>query len=461
MRETERTVSAEHAPPHSINAEEAVLGGLLLKSGAWSRIGDLQPRDFYRPDHRTIFAAMAELAVKGVPFDAVILGDRLEHGNRLHDCGGLAYLGTLVRDTPGVANIEAYASAVRGHALRRDLQAFASSTARAAADGAGDTSALMGRVQEQLLQLQVRSRTGKGLVSTQDLAADFIDDLDSRRTASRGLAIGLSDFDELTHGLEPGDLVVIAARPGMGKTAIAVSIAAHVAQTQAVAVFSAEMPARQLMRRCVALLGNVSQGKLRRAEKLTDEDWNAITPAVTTLASRHLWIDDTAAPALTHIRSECLSLKARAGLGLVMVDYVQLVQGAGANRYEQLRDVAYGCKALAKDLSVPVIVLAQLNRGVEARDERRPRVSDLRDSGAIEEAADIIGLLYSEGYYHPEFQMPEALECRIEKHRNGERGLCLWRFDGAVSRIAVLDTGDRSQYRHLLAASRKGNHDDL
>jgi replicative DNA helicase len=247
----------------------------------------------------------------------------------------------------------------------------------------------------------------------------------------------------------------------MGKTALLVSIAAHVSKSTGVAVFSAEMSSQQLLRRCLALLGSVSQGKLRRVDNLTDDDWTAIGSGADALASRRLWIDDTPSPSLTHVRAEALSLKAKAPLGLVMVDYVQLIQGAGANRYEQLRDVAYGLKGLAKELGVPVVLLAQLNRGVESRDHKRGRLSDLRDSGAIEEAADIVGMLYSEGYYNPECGMPYVLECQIEKNRNGERGECLWHFAGEFSRVGTLEPGARDHYRKMRAQQRKPQGDDL
>jgi replicative DNA helicase len=285
--------------------------------------------------------------------------------------------------------------------------------------------------------------------------------MDSRRERSLGLSVGLSDFDAITGGLEPGDLVVIAARPGMGKSALLVSIADYTSEQVSTAVFSAEMPAQQPMRRAVAHRAGVSQHVLRRAEKLTDEDWAVITPALGSIAERRLWIDDTALLRLSHIRAECLALKARHGLGLVMVDYVQLVKGHGNNRYEELRDVAYGLKAMAKDMGVPIVVLAQLNRLVESRDKKRPQLSDLRDSGAIEESADIVGLLYSEGYYDSEFPMPHVLECRIEKNRNGARGQCLWHFCGEYSRVTVLDPGPRAQYLRYMTGQRRGASDDL
>jgi replicative DNA helicase len=447
------------APPHSIEAEQAVIGSLLIDPKAWARVERLAGDDFYHPQHRAAFVAIRELCALGKVADVVTVGDVLRRHGELESIGALA---ALARETPSAANIEQYAAVVRERSALRRLASLAADLGRAAADHRGQSAAeLLGRAQERLLEIQSATRSGKGLVSTQQLAPELIDDLD--RDSSLGLQVGLQDFDALTSGLEAGDLVVIAGRPGMGKTALLVTIAAHVAQSTPVAVFTAEMPAKQLMRRCLALTSEIPQGRLRRADRLTDADWSAITPAVSKLADRSLWIDDTSTPTMTHVRAECLSLKARTGLGLVVIDYVQLLQGRGANRYEQLRDVAYGAKALAKDLAVPVILLAQLNRGVEARDHKRPHLSDLRDSGAIEEAADIVGLLYSEGYYSPDFSMPYVLECRIEKHRNGERGECLWRFAGELSRMSVLEPGAASQYRQLRAKqqTRRGASDDL
>jgi replicative DNA helicase len=450
--------SVARLPVHSHvdSAEQALLGSLLIDGTAWARISSVvRSADLARPDHRLIFDAIAALAGAGEAHDFVTVSNHLERTRRLEAAGGFAYLGEISRNTPTAANVVAYAHAVRDRATARALSAFAAEIDRSIADGRSLTAdELVAGAVQRLLALQTSARIGKGLASSTDLVRELVDDLDRRRDERRGMRIGLADFDELTGGLEPGDLVVIAARPGMGKTALLVTIASHIERSPA-AIFSAEMPALQLMRRAIALESNVPQGRLRRAESLTDADWSAITPALGTLARRPLWIDDSALPSLTHIRAESFALKARAGIGLVLVDYVQLVQGAGANRYEQLRDVAYGLKALAKDLAVPVIMLAQLNRGVESREHKRPYMSDLRDSGAIEEAADIVGLLYSEGYYDPGFGMPYVLECQVSKHRNGERGECLWRFAGAHSRITVLEPGARAQYLQLRA---KQNH---
>jgi replicative DNA helicase len=450
--------------PHSFESEQAVLGSLLIEPGAWARIaGKLDAGDFFRPDHRLIFGAIEKLAGNGKGCDVVTVSARLQAAGELDDAGGMSYVGDLAHDTPTAANLESYAEVVRERSMRRKLASLAERIGRAAnVKGERTAEELLGDAQRALFELQTRARTGTGLVSANDLATALMSDLDRRRNEQIGVSIGLADFDELTGGLEPGDLVVLAGRPGMGKTALLGGIAENGSKRGPVAVFSAEMPSLQLMRRAVANVGDVSLAKLRRAKYLTDADRAQVAKAATDIGSRKLWIDETPLPTLSHVRAECMGLQMRAGsLGLVLVDYVQLVQGAGSNRYEQLRDVAYGFKALAKTLAVPVVVLAQINRGVESRDGKKPLMSDLRDSGAIEEAADIIGLLYSEGYYNRQFAMPHVLECNVEKNRNGERGECLWYFDGDRSRITVLDSNLRARYLALKAQSKRGGSDDL
>lgn len=457
---------ALRAPPHSIEAEQSVLGSILLEHAAWNLVGaKLQPEDFYRPGHQLIFEAIAELAAISQATDVVTVGDVLKRRGRLANVGGLAYLATLARDTPTAANIASYAAIVREHSTQRKLLAFARRLEVEVADGAASAKDVTTTALEWLIGLQASVRQGRGLVAAGTLVGELIDDLDRRSEGHRGLPIGLPGFDAMTGGLDPGDLVVIAGRPAMGKTALLVTIAANVSVKHRAAVFSAEMPALQLMRRSMAMASGISQGQLRRPERLDEAHWKKITDAAPDITARHLFVDETAAPSLAHVRAECTALKARGGLELVLVDYLQLLRGAGRSRYEELRDVAYGLKALAKDLGVPVIALAQLNRDVEKRgDDKRPTIADLRDSGAIEEAADIIGMLYREGYYSPSFGMPYVLECNVVKHRNGELGQCLWNFAGERSLVTHLDEVATMQYRRVLAdqrRSRRGVSDDL
>lgn len=466
--EARRVVAHPHGvsgfhPPHSVEAEQATLGALMLDNRSWHQVaGRVVAADFYRRDHRLIFESITELAGKGEPFDAVTLSERLDRKGLADDTGGLVYLAGLVRDTPSAANVRAYADVVRERSTLRRVRELGEQITRSVDESSGRSAGeLIADAAQLVMHVQTNSRP-RGLIDSAQLTGELIDDLDKRSDGARGLHVGLADFDGVSNGLEPGDLVVIAGRPGMGKTALLVSIAEHVSQSNGVATFSAEMTRQQLARRHLAHLSSITQGRLRRAERLDDADWKAVTDATGIMRKRNLWVDDTSAPTLQHIRAETLALKARASVGLVMVDYVQLVQGSGANRYEQLRDVAYGLKALAKDVGVPIILLAQLNRGVESRDHKRPHLSDLRDSGAIEEAADIVGMLYAEGYYNAEFVMPYVLELQIQKNRNGERGECLWHFAGEHSRVTVLSDGARAEYKQLrIKARRRGASDDL
>jgi len=453
-------VTPLRVPPHSIDAEQALLGAILLDPKSYGRV-TVDADDFYRGEHRLIFSAMVTVVSRGNLPDAVTVANELRRLNHLEAAGGIDYIAQLRGEATSSANIQAYARIVLEKRTERRLRDVGLAIVGRVESAEQKADEQISEAMHELLALAESTRTGRGLVTAKELVRELLDDLDRRRDGAQGLSIGLPDFDGISNGLEAGDLVVIAGRPGMGKTALLVSIAAHVSKSTGVAVFSAEMSSQQLMRRCVALLGSVQQGKLRRANRIEESDWQAISDATGALAERCLWVDDKALPSLGHIRSEVLTLKARAPLGLVLVDYVQLVQGTGANRYEQLRDVAYGLKGLAKEAQVPVILLAQLNRSVESRDVKRGRLSDLRDSGAIEEAADIVGMLYSEGYYDPEHSMPYVLECQIEKNRNGERGECLWYFAGEFSRVATLQDGAREQYRHNRAKARKPQGDDL
>lgn len=450
-------------PPHSIDAEQALIGAVMLDPKAWARVATVRVDDFYRADHRALWSAIGVILAEGKAADTVALVDRVARSGDLEACGGRDYIAGLLSSSPSSRNVETYAGIIREHSARRRLAEAAIAIGNLA-NSDGTVASAYEQASRIFGELHGRARVGRGLIESRKLVGQLLDEIDRRRAGERGLSVGLPDFDALSFGLDPGDLVVIAGRPGMGKTALLVSIAAHVSQSATVAVFSAEMPSTQLMRRAVALLSGVSQSSLRQPTGLDDTAWGAIDSAAASLAQRRLWVDDTPTPSLDHLRGEVLALASRVDLGLVMVDYVQLVQGQGANRYEQLRDVAYGLKALAKEARVPIVMLAQLNRGIESREIKRPRLSDLRDSGAIEEAADIVGMLYCEGYYDREFSMPDVLELSVEKNRNGERGHCVWRFQGETSRVEPLSDGLRAQYIHLQMDKRRkhtAKDDDL
>lgn len=446
-------------PPHSVAAEQAVIGALLLDGAKlWPLVAPiLSAGDFFRPDHRAVFEAAAQLLAGGSALDVVTMIAHLEARHELEAVGGEAYLIRLVRETATGENIEHYARAIRERAQLRQLADFGRAAEKLALGDEGESAeSIAGLLANQLSAIQQRSSIGGGLITIADITRELVDDLDARHAGKRGLQTGLADFDQLTGGLEPGELTIIAARPGMGKTATLCTIGAHVSREAWVAIFSAEMPKLQLGRRLLSLLGGPAQDKLRRAERMTQDDWASVTEATGKLSERHIAIDDRQSPTMEHVRAQCLGFRARYGMGLVMVDYLQLAQADGDKRHEVLTNVAYAGKALAKELNCPVIMLSQLNRGVESRDNKRPRMSDLRESGGIEEAADLICMLYREGYYDDRFDMPNVIECMIEKHRNGERGQCLWHFAGEYSRMTALDETGRASYRHAIR-SRRGS----
>lgn len=447
-----------HLPlaPQSAEAEQAVLGALLLDSGkAWPLVSPiLTGSDFYRPDHRAIFEAIAEL--KGSA-DVVTLYAHLERQRKAEGVGGLAYISRLVRETATAASVEQYAHVVRERSQLRALADIGRKLEADALEHGTSAEEIVANLERRLSELRMGAKGAGDPISAEDLARALVDDLERRREGATGLQTGLADFDELTGGLERGELAIFAGRPGLGKTALLVTVTAHVAKDNPAVVFSAEMPALQLARRAAALLGSVSQSALRRPKRMTDDDWVRATEGIGRFSERKVWIDDRQSPTHEHIRAASIRQQARHGLSLVLVDYCQLIRGHGDNRHQQLTDVAYSLKALAKELNVPVVLLAQVNRGVEHREEKRPHISDLRESGGIEEAADIIGMLYCESYYDPDFSMPNVVECMLEKHRNGERAQCLWHFSGEFSRMTALDTAARQQYRQALSPRTGGS----
>src|SRR6185437_8261625 len=350
-------------PPHSDAAEQAVLGALMLDGAKlWPLVAPiLTASDFYRPDHRAIYTAMAELLAGGSALDVVTMIAHLEARHELDAVGGEAYLIRLVRETATGENIEHYARTIRERAQLRQLAEFGRAAEKMALGEDGETAeTIAALLSTELSAIQQQSIAGGGLIGISDIARELLDDLDARHAGKRGLQTGLADFDQLTGGLEPGELTIIAARPGMGKTATLCTIGAHVSRETWVAIFSAEMPKLQLGRRLLALLGGPAQDKLRRAERMTSDDWALATDAMSKLSERRIAIDDRQSPTMEHVRAQCLGFKARYGMGLVMVDYLQLAQAEGDKRHEVLTNVAYAGKALAKELNCPVIMLSQL-----------------------------------------------------------------------------------------------------
>jgi replicative DNA helicase len=377
-------------PPHSVEAEQAVLGGLLLDPAAWDTVADqVLPEDFYRPDHRLVFAAIGELAGNGKPCDVVTVSQQLERTGKLEEAGGLAYLSSVARGTPTAANVRAYAEIVRERSLLRQLIRAGTDIVSAVFNNDGETArALVDRAEQKVFEIAEGTfRKRDGAVSVRSLLPAVIDQIDewhNNPDQLRGLPTGFTEFDKLTGGLRPGDLVIVAGRPSMGKSTLAVNMAEYAAvnpNTKAsVAIFTMEMPSEQVVTRMLASIGGVPLNSLRSG-KITDEDWVRITSATSQLSEAKIFVDETPALNPTELRARARRVKREHGLSLVVVDYLQLMQvpGTNENRATEIAEISRALKALAKELQVPVIALSQLNRGVEQREHKRPVMSDLRE----------------------------------------------------------------------------------
>ncbi len=432
-------------PPHSIDAEQAVLGGLMLDRTAWDNVGDVVQREhFYRPDHQHIFGSIAALAADGKPCDVVTVSNHLQSLGKLDEAGGLAYLATLTRDTPTAANARAYAEIVKEKALLRDLIASGNEIASSVFVNEGQSAReLVERAEQRIFQIAEGSSRGKGYVLARDELPKLIDQIDEWQRnpdGLRGLGTGFLDFDRITGGLRPGDLIIVAGRPSMGKTTFAMNIAENAAldlkRPAAVAVFSMEMPSDQLLMRMLASIGQVPLGAIRGG-KLSDEHWNRMVGASGQLRDAKMFIDETPALTPTELRARARRIKREHGLDMIVVDYLQLMQVPGTqdNRATEIAEISRGLKALAKELAVPVIALSQLNRGVEQRENKRPVMSDLRESGGIEQDADIILMLYRDEVYNAQSAAKGVAEIIITKHRNGEIGTFNLTFKGELTKF--------------------------
>jgi replicative DNA helicase len=431
-------------PPHSLEAEQSVLGGLMLDNRAWEHIVDrLAETDFYRREHKLIYRAIASLEAQTQPFDLVTLSEELEKTHELDAAGGLAYLGKLVKETPSAANIRAYADIVRERSVLRQLIEVGTDIAGSAFNPEGRNSKeLLDSAERSVFEIAEQgARTGKGFVDIRKLlnaTVVHIDKLFETGGAITGVSTGFTDFDDKTTGLQKGDLVIVAGRPSMGKTTFAMNIAenAAIGEKKSVAVFSMEMPAEQLAMRMIASLGRIDQKNLRTGQ-LNDEDWPRITSAVAILSEAKLFVDDTGALSPGEVRARARRLKREHGLDLIVVDYLQLMQvpGGGENRATEISEISRGLKALAKELEVPVIALSQLNRSLEQRPNKRPVMSDLRESGAIEQDADLIVFIYRDEVYNPESPDKGTAEIIIGKQRNGPIGMSRLTFLGRYTKF--------------------------
>ena len=449
-------------PPHSVEAEQSVLGGIMLDNAAWERVADkLAPSDFYRPNHRVIFGAMRELADELQPLDVVTLSEALRSRGLVEKSGGAAYLAELAESTPAASNVGAYAEIVRERSTLRQLLAAANEIAESAFAPEGRTSAeLLNEAEQAVFQIsEGRLRDGGPRAITPLLteASERIDQLSKSGSRITGLATGFADLDEKTAGFQPSDLIVIAGRPAMGKTALAVNIAEYAvmhngSDQQAVVVFSMEQPTEQLVIRILSSLGPIDQEHLRRGQ-LRAEEWDLLGSALGQLRGRPLYIDDTPALTPNDIRTRTRRVAREAGgVKLVVVDYMQLMRTAekAENRTLEISEISRNLKALAKEMRCPVVALSQLNRSLESREDKRPRMSDLRESGAIEQDADVILFIYREEVYKKDTEKKGLAELIIGKQRNGPIGTVELTFTGNLTKFEtyVDDAPYEDTYEH-------------
>ncbi len=447
MNQPDSDVAMLRVPPHSMEAEQSVIGGLLLDNQAWDRIGDvIRADDFYRYDHRIIFEHIAKLIDGSKPADVVTVYEALQSSGKAEDVGGLAYLNTLATNTPSAANIRRYSEIVRDRAVLRRLITISDEIATSALNPQGrDTKALLDEAESKIFKIAEEGSRGAG--GFQDLqpvlgkVVERIDELYHRDSNSdiTGISTGFVDLDSKTSGLQPGDLIIVAGRPSMGKTAFSLNIGEHVAveEGHAVAVFSMEMGATQLAMRLLGSVGRLDQHRLRTG-RLTDEDWPRLTYAVSKMQNAQLFIDETPALSSMEVRARCRRLARQCGqLGLVIIDYLQLMGSSspGENRATEISEISRSLKGLAKELNCPVIALSQLNRSLEQRPNKRPVMSDLRESGAIEQDADVILFIYRDEVYNPDSPDKGTAEIIIGKQRNGPIGTVRVTFLGQYTKF--------------------------
>ena len=455
-RPDDRQVAQLRVPPHSIEAESSVLGGLLLDNGAWDRCGDLLvDADFYRHEHKLIFAAIGQLINANKPADVITVHEQLQSLGKSEEVGGLVYLNALAQYVPSASNIRRYAEIVRERSILRKLISASDEIATNAFNTQGKAvDKLLDEAEQKIFNIgEEGSRMKQGFQSMESLVVELLDrvtEMADNPNDITGVRTGFYEFDRMTSGLQPGDMIVLAARPSMGKTSLAINIAEHVAIEEGlpVAVFSMEMGASQLAVRIVGSIGRIDQGHLRTG-KLTDEEWPRLTEAIEKLRNVSLHIDETPGLTTSELRANARRLARQYGrLGLIVVDYLQLMSVSSSmsdeNRATAVGEISRGLKMLAKELKCPVIALSQLSRGVESRTDKRPMMSDLRESGAIEQDADLIMFIYRDDYYNKESKEPGVAEVIISKHRNGPTGTVKLAFLKPLTKFEnlALGTGD-------------------
>ena len=454
----DRQIAQLRIPPHSIEGESSVLGGLLLDNGAWDRVGDvLLDSDFYRYEHRLIYAAIGALVNGSKPADVITVFEHLQSQGKAEEIGGLAYLNSLAQYVPSASNIRRYAEIVRDRSILRKLVSASDEIATNAFNPKGRPVAdIVDESEQKIFNIgEQGKRNNQGFQAMDSLVVKLLDrvqEMADNPNDVTGVPTGFYDLDRMTAGLQAGDLIVLAARPSMGKTALAINIAEHVALNEGlpVAVFSMEMGASQLAVRIVGSIGRIDQGHLRTG-RLTDDEWPRLSEAIEKLRTISLHIDESAGLTSSELRANARRLSRQCGqLGLIVVDYLQLMSGTssdGENRATELGEISRGLKMLARELKCPVIALSQLNRSVEQRPDKRPMMSDLRESGAIEQDADIIMFIYRDEYYTKDAcKEPGVAEIIIAKQRNGPTGTVKLAFLRQITKFESLAHGGGGDY---------------
>jgi replicative DNA helicase len=440
-------------PPHSVEGESSVLGGLLLDNGAWDRVGDLLvDSDFYRYEHRIIYASIGKLINATKPADVITVYEDLQAQGKADEIGGLAYLNALAQFVPSASNIRRYAEIVRERSILRKLVSASDEIATSAFNTQGqEVAKILDQAEQKIFAIgEEGSRMKQGFQGMDTLVVQLLDrvqEMSENPNDITGVPTGFYDLDRMTSGLQAGDLIILAARPSMGKTSLAVNIAEHVALNEQlpVAVFSMEMGASQLAVRIVGSIGRIDQTHLRTG-KLSDDEWPRLTEAIEKLRNISLHIDESPGLTVSELRANARRLSRQCGkLGLIVVDYLQLMSVSSSmndeNRATAVGEISRGLKMLAKELQCPVIALSQLSRGVESRTDKRPMMSDLRESGAIEQDADVIMFIYRDDYYNKDSKEPGVSEIIISKQRNGPTGTCKLAFLKPLTKFESLAGG--------------------
>ncbi|KEO81329.1 replicative DNA helicase [Tumebacillus flagellatus] len=418
----------ERVPPQHIEAEQAVLGAVMLEADAIVTVQEmLSVPDFYRKSHQLIYEAILQLAESGEPVDVVTVSKMLSDNGQIEEIGGVAYLANLANSVPTAANVDHYASIVKEKSVLRRLINTATKIAATGYQG-GDVNEMISDAEKRIMEISQAGSINKGFTQIKDVLLDTFERIEflyNNRGGVTGISSGYPDLDRMTNGFNRSDLIILAARPAVGKTAFALNLATNVAARagQTVAIFSLEMGKEQLVQRILCAEANIDAGRMRSG-MLDEDDWPKLTMAVGALSETPIFIDDTPGITVHDIRAKCRRLKAEHGLGLILIDYLQLISGSGRSdsRQQEVSEISRTLKLIARELDVTVIALSQLSRSVEQRQDKRPMMSDLRESGSIEQDADIVSFLYRDDYYNPESERKNIVEFIIAKQRSGPTG---------------------------------------